>query len=414
MIIPIIILVIAFLLIAIRQIGNIRLQIWQIMLGGSLAVLITGQISPQDALKAINIDVIIFLFTMFIIGVAMEESGYLSYLSYKIFRRAKNTDQLILIILFSMGIASAILMNDTIAIIGTPIVLILANKHNINPKILMIALAFAITIGSVLSPIGNPQNLLIATEGNIKNPFLIFLKFLFVPTVINLFIAFLFIKLFYRNHLKDIIIEHSEENIIDNRLANLSRISVIILLALILVKIIISFFNIGFDFRIVYITIVASLPILIFSKRKIHIMKRVDWHTLIFFSAMFILMESVWNTGFFQSLIKSLNINIISIPMILIVSVILSQLISNVPLVALYIPMLLNIGASTNEMIALASGSTIAGNFFILGAASNIIIIQNAEKKSGKTITFVEFAKVGVPLTIANIFIYWLFFMIIR
>ena len=70
--------------------------------------------------------------------------------------------------------------------------------------------------------------------------------------------------------------------------------------------------------------------------------------------------------------------------MILLVSVLLSQLISNVPLVALYLPMLLHVGISTNGMMALAAGSTISGNLFIIGAASNIIIIQNAEKKSGE------------------------------
>jgi len=58
--------------------------------------------------------------------------------------------------------------------------------------------------------------------------------------------------------------------------------------------------------------------------------------------------------------------------------------------------------------MALAAGSTIAGNLFILGAASNVIIIQNAEKK-GQTLTFVEFAKIGIPLTIINIFVYWIF-----
>ena len=73
-------------------------------------------------------------------------------------------------------------------------------------------------------------------------------------------------------------------------------------------------------------------------------------------------------------------------------------------------PILLNSGASAKEMIALAAGSTIAGNLFLLGAASNIIIIQNAEEKYGKTITFWEFARIGIPLTIINIFVYYLFF----
>ena len=412
MIISIIVLAIVFVLIAIRQIGNIKLQIWQIMLFGAIAVLITGQISPYDALKSINLDVMVFLFSMFVIGVALEESGYLFHLSYKIFKKAKSTNQLLLLILFGMGFASAILMNDTLAIIGTPIVLLLTKKHEINPKILLITLAFAITIGSVMSPIGNPQNLLIATQGNIKNPFVTFSQFLLLPTIINLLVAFLLIKFFYKKQLSNNLLNHFQEPIKDQKLAILSKISLVLLLSMIFVKIMIVFLNIQLDFKLAYIAVISALPILIFSRKRISIIKKVDWYTLVFFAAMFILMESVWNTGFFQSVINTLNINILSIPMILVISVLLSQLISNVPLVALYLPMLLHAGASTKEMMALAAGSTIAGNLLILGAASNVIIIQNVEEK-GQTITYLEFAKIGIPMTIVNILVYWLFFVII-
>jgi Na+/H+ antiporter NhaD/arsenite permease-like protein len=58
--------------------------------------------------------------------------------------------------------------------------------------------------------------------------------------------------------------------------------------------------------------------------------------------------------------------------------------------------------------MALAAGSTIAGNLTILGAASNVIIIQNAEKQ-GETLTFWEFLRVGLPLTIANVLVYALY-----
>jgi Na+/H+ antiporter NhaD/arsenite permease-like protein len=76
------------------------------------------------------------------------------------------------------------------------------------------------------------------------------------------------------------------------------------------------------------------------------------------------------------------------------------------------LPTLVNAGASTRELMALAAGSTFAGNLFILGAASNVIIIQNAEKKFGETITFREFAKIGIILTALNLLIYGLFLIV--
>jgi Na+/H+ antiporter NhaD/arsenite permease-like protein len=76
-------------------------------------------------------------------------------------------------------------------------------------------------------------------------------------------------------------------------------------------------------------------------------------------------------------------------------------------------PTLIQLGASTKELMALAAGSTIAGNLFILGAVSNVIIIHNAEKNSGVTLTFFEFAKIGLPLTIINILVYWLYLSLV-
>jgi len=84
-----------FVLIAIRQIGRYNLKIWQIMLGGAVTVLITGQVSLPDALDAINIDVMLYLFGMFIVGEAMMESGYISTLSQRFFAYARSPNQMI-------------------------------------------------------------------------------------------------------------------------------------------------------------------------------------------------------------------------------------------------------------------------------------------------------------------------------
>jgi Na+/H+ antiporter NhaD/arsenite permease-like protein len=413
--ISLITLAIVFTLIAVRKIGNIRLQIWQIMLLGALVVLVTGQISPLNTLKAINADVMIFLFCVFTIGQAMEDSGYLGHLAGRLFGKAHTLNSLVLLILFGMGLLSALLLNDTLAIIGTPVVLSLASRTHTQPKILLLALAFAVTIGSVMSPIGNPQNLLIAIHGNVTNPFVTFLRYLLVPTLLNLAIAYGLLRLFYREHFHvrpSVPSVPSVEPIKDARLANLARISLAILGVLALIKILLVFIAPAIDFKLTYIALAAALPIFIFIPRRPGILKRLDWFTLIFFAAMFVLTQSVWDSGYFQRAIASTNINLNSTGMILGVSVLLSQLLSNVPLVVLYLPVLLQAGAMTPQMMALAAGSTIAGNLTILGAASNIIVIQNAEKRGGATLTFLEFVKIGVPLTILNVAVYWLFLLI--
>jgi Na+/H+ antiporter NhaD/arsenite permease-like protein len=411
--IPIIVLLAVFLLIAARQLVHARLRIWQIMLGGAAAVVLIGDISPTAALQAIDWDVMLFLFGMFVVGQALEESGYLAYLSYHIFSRARTLDRLLLLVLFAMGGACAFLMNDTLAIIGTPVVLLLARQHGMSPKVLLLALAFAITTGSIASPIGNPQNLLIAVHGGAENPFVEFFKFLLAPTVLSLLAVYLVLKLIYREHFHNESLIHEERPITDPALAGLCRLSLALILVLAMLKIVLAFVSPALNFRLTAIALAAAAPILAASPQRRDLLRQIDWHTLIFFAAMFVLMRSVWDSGFFQALLGATGWSITSIVMILAVGILLSQLISNVPLVALYLPMLLHAGATSKEMMALAAGSTLAGNLFILGAASNVIIIHNAEVRAGVTVTFLEFAAVGIPLTALHVLIYWGFLVLL-
>ena len=413
--ISIAILIAVFILIAVRRIGAYRLQIWQIMLLGAAAVLLTVQISPMEALRAINLDVILFLFGVFVIGQALEESGYLSYLSRRLFGKAKSMKLLVLLVLLGAGAISALLMNDTLAIIGTPVMLLIArsNARSLrSPKVLLLALAFAVTIGSATSPIGNPQNLLIAIDGGIANPFISFFEYLLLPTVVNLIIAYLLLRLFFGKQFEAAPLEYPPASVTDAKLAGLAKGSLIVLIALIVVKISVVLFSVNFDLRLTYIALAAAAPIVLLSPKRMGIVKRIDWTTLVFFAAMFVLMQSVWNSGFVQSLVNGASQSLTSIGVILAASIGLSQFTSNVPLVALYLPVLIHAGATTRGLMALAAGSTIAGNLTILGAASNVIIIQSAEKKGNQTLTFWDFVKIGVPLTALNALVYFLFFLL--
>ena len=407
--VSIIVLAAVFLLIAVRRIGRFHFELWQIMLFGAAAVLATGQIGPLQALHAIDPDIMLFLFGVFVVGQALEESGYLFHLSYRVFRRATTADGLVLLILFGAGLASAFLMNDTLAVIGTPLVLLLAKQHRMSPKVLLLALAFAVTLGSVVSPIGNPQNLLVAIHGRMDNPFVEFFRYLALPTAINLLAAFFLLKFFYHESFHGDALVHVRQELRDKSLARLARLSLMLIVTLAVAKVVLVFAMPRIEFRLTAIALIAAAPILLFSPKRWRVVRHIDWRTLVFFGAMFVLMASVWNSGFFQSVMTQWNLNIASGGVIFVVSVLLSQLISNVPLVALYLPLLLHAGGSTPELLALASGSTVAGNLFILGAASNVIIIQNAERKVGQTLGFVEFARVGIPLTLVNALVYWMF-----
>jgi len=173
----------------------------------------------------------------------------------------------------------------------------------------------------------------------------------------------------------------------DKHLAGLARMSPLIMLVLIGLRIALSVAGIEAAFSLTHIALAAALPILVGSPRRLRILGRLDWTTLVFFAAMFVLMRSVWDTGLLQSWMSA----------------------SGLPLGALYLPVVHDAGSTTVGLMALAAGSTIAGNLLLLGAASNIIIVENAERRSKQTIGFLEFARVGIPLTAAQTFVYWVF-----
>lgn len=405
-----VILAFTFLLIAIRQVGAYNLKIWQIMSGGALAVILTGQISLTDALLAINIDVMLFLLGMFIVGEALVGSGYLSMISCRFFFCAKTPGQVIFFILFGMGFLSAILMNDTLAIIGTPLVLGLAAQFRLSPKLVLLSLAIAITTGSVMSPIGNPQNLLVAVNSGLQTPFVTFGLFLFIPTIVSLGLAFLVLHLFFKEEFTSRAIVHEAVPVCDRTKVLPVKCSLAILLFMAAVNIAASLSGGSLLIPLPLIALSAALPVIVFSSGRFELVRHIDWCTLVFFAAMFVLMESVWQTGFFRFFVSGPGL--MTVPAILGSSLIISQFISNVPFVALFQPVILQAGGTTSMMMALAAGSTIAGNLTILGAASTVIIIQNAEKQ-GETLTFFEFARVGIPLTLLQIVTYGVWLILI-
>ena len=401
------VLILVFLGIALRQLFRLPLKIWQIMGIGAAIVLFTGRISILSAWAAVDWSIILFLFGMFYVGRALEESGYVHEIVTRYLLEGCSRKMLAFVIVFGMGIFSALLMNDTLAIVGTPLLIKVAHHRKIQTRPLLLGLAFAITIGSVMSPIGNPQNLLIALQAPITSPFTTFLKYLGIPTFINLALLYFFI-LYLMGKEEKYFHEVETTTPYNKRLMVLSRIALGMVIVMIGYNMIASSFPI-YSIPLSGIALIPAFFLMIFAPKRKEIFSLLDWHTLIFFIAMFILMQSVFETSSLKEVLEHPTNFMNTIPGIMTFSVVLSQLISNVPLVALYLPTLKYLATDLATFMALAAGSTIAGNFLIFGAASNMIIIQNAEKRGDRGISFFEFAKYGIPFTLLNFLIYWLF-----
>lgn len=412
-IVPYIGLIFVIIFTIIRKVGNLDIPIWLIMIISAIFCITVGSINLNEALKAIDLDVIIFLFCMFLIAESFQSSGYLYHIAHKIFSNTESARHLLLVLIFFSAAVSGLLMNDTMIIIGTPLVIYFARKHNISTELLLLTLMYSVTIGSVFSPIGNPQNLLIAINSKMNSPFILFFIYLLPPTIANLFVLYFFMNFIYRNEIHTIPLIHEKEELEDPSLAKLCRISLIILLVAVLLKILIIFINPKLNLPLTYIAIAGLIPIAFGLFKRSYLLKKLDWGTLIFFVGMFILMKSIWNTEIIQHFINKNNINLSSTPILMIISVIFSQILSNVPLVALFMPILKASNANISLYMALAASSTLAGNFLILGAASNVIAIQNAEKLDEK-IPSVKFSLIGIPLGIINLLVINIWFLFLN
>ena len=412
--------------IALRNVLRVDVPIWTIMLGGAVASVASNVITPENAYKSINMDVIIFLFSMFTIVTALEVSGILDYFTNWLLTHSRKPDDVIFLILFGIGLISAFLMNDTLALMGTPIMLHLSKKMNIDPKPLLITLAFAITIGSAMTPIGNPQNLLIALESNIPTPFITFTYYLILPTIINLFLTYVILKFWYRkeiskarSHFSEII--HAEIELRDHLIRDSNLAKLVVIVSILTISGIIAG-NVAqmFGYHVLsisWISLIGATILLVITPRRRELIRNLDWSILVLFGSMFILMQTVYNNGvleIFARILPPLERSPVSIFNIILVSVILSQFLSNVPMVSLYLPLMKKIYDSNDvkSWVALAGGSTLAGNLTLLGAASNLIIVEEAENK-GYTLGFFEFLKIGFVITIINILVLFVFLVIL-
>lgn len=394
------------------------------MMTGAVAMLFLGAIPLQDAYAAVNLDVIFFLLGMFSVVAAMEVSGLLEYMTLRMLQLAKSPQRAFALVLLGMSVMSAFLVNDTLALMATPIMLGLAKQMRIRPRVLLITLAMGVTIGSTLTPIGNPQNLLIALSSGIPNPIFDFLYYLTIPTLLCMLVTYLILRFYFRNDLAQSSLEgfHSipDESIRDLKLAKVAAWAGGVT--------IVGFFAVGVagilgvqgNFNLGTVSLVGATIVFLAGGRSREILKAVDWGIIIFFISLFIVMEGFWQSNALQSLMTYLPAlnradSASTLTTILVTSLLFSQLLSNVPFVAVYIRVMQAAGFGGGDVkawIALAGASTLAGGLTLLGAASNIIILEEAESR-GSGFGFLEFLKVGLLVTIPNMLILFFFLSVL-
>ncbi|MEO1090599.1 MAG: SLC13 family permease [Pseudomonadota bacterium] len=404
-----------FGLIAIREWLPLWLKIWHIMLAGAVVMLATRQISPSAALAAIDWNIIAYLFGAFSIGSAL----YLNGVSHKIadrFASFASARASLTAFVFGFALLAAILTNDAAAIIGTPIALVLAVRAGVDPRTFLIALCVAVTIGSMATPIGNPQNLLIATSGHLPAPLLTFLLWLAFPTILCLGLAAWLLARTIRSGGVAMAGVWDAVDQEDGRLWP-SLLAVGLLVVLVLADSVVATVEAGIEIPLGLTSCLAATPIYLFGPKRRQTFRQLDWSTLVFFVAMFIVTTALLESGSLQHLLGDLHQQMTEPIVTAGIAFFGSHVFSNVPLVDMYLKILESF--STANLMMLAAASTLAGNVFIISAASNVIVVQQAESLGAPSITFTEFTKavllIGVVSTIISVgWVYVMMFLLGR
>ncbi len=372
-------------------------------------------LSFEEAVKAIDFNVILLLMSMMIIVGVMKKTGVFQWLAYKSYEMSKgNVFKLSVILMFTTAVVSAFLDNVTTMLLIAPVSIEIALMLNINPLSLLIPEVIASNMGGTATLIGDPPNIMIGSFAHLTfNQFLLNLgDVIFLILIVNVFVM----KFFYGKEYKKGKIENVEELL--NKLRDEYKITDKRLLTyclFVLGLVIALFITHGFlHMEPSIAAMIGASLLLVFSGVDIVEMMEyeVEWTTLVFFMMLFIIVEASVQTGVIMMVatwVKNLAGNSLTVAIILIiwVSAIASAIVDNIPFTATMLPVVAYLtetipDAGNTLWWALALGACLGGNGTLIGASANVVTAGISER-AGYPITFKEFFKVGAPATAISV-----------
>lgn len=394
------ILVLAFLGIAIGRLPRLAMNRTSIALAGAILLIEVKGIEAEEAFAAIDMETIALLLAMMILVANLRQSGFFDLAGDRIMHLARSPKVFLGIVVLSSGFLSALFLNDTICIMLTPLVARIARRSGRDGKPYLIALATAANAGSCATAIGNPQNMLIATQSGI--PFVEFVANLAPPSILALVFCYLFtlvafrkefaVSAFHTGGLGELWVLNAEA-VTDRQLMVKSLAASALLLVLLALGVRTS------------VASLAAACVLLITRRinPERIFAGVDLSLLVFFSGLFILTHAVGKTPLFIRGMEAV-LPALDRPGILFAAVVtlVSNLVSNVPAVMLLSPVARGFPDPVTGWLMLAMASTYAGNLTLLGSVANLIVAEEG-KKAGIRVGFVDYLKVGLPVTLASV-----------
>ena len=359
---------------------------------GAVVMVAAGVLTPAEAGGAVNGDTLGLLLGTMILSAYLGEAGFFRWASGRILRSVAGPRALLWAIVFTAGVLSAFLVNDTVCLMLTPLVIRLVDDADLPALPYLLALAFGANAGSVATLTGNPQNMIVGTLSGI--PYATFAAALALPALVSLALVAAVLHLLFRRDLprRALVPRPGVDAAVNARL--LAK-------ALGATGLAVAGFLAGFPLAWTAL-FCAALLMALAGGRPREALVRVDWPLLVFFAGLFVVVAGVGRSGaaarMHDAVAPLLGAGgarqVVAFSLFTVAG---SQLVSNVPFVLLAGAWIPRMEDPRLLWLATALASTLAGNLTVLGSVANVIVLELAGSRV--RISFWRFLAIGAVVT---------------
>jgi len=419
--------------VALGRIPGLMLDRTGIALLGAIAMIVSGSVPLPEAVAAIDLPTILLLYALMVLSAQLRLGGFYTWVADRTTGLMDRPRLFLFISMLSAALLSALLANDIVCLAFTPVLCLAVLNKGLNPLPFLLGLATASNIGSAATIIGNPQNMLIGQVGRLN--FGEFLAWCGPPALVALGGTWLILSILYRDNFAAASAARPGEKHETNghmarqmRDRGLNAIQEVCEQAdnkadvvsgdrfwpefdlwqsgkgLVATIILVGLFFTSIPRELSAIT-VAGVLLCSRKMRSRRIMELIDWQLITLFCSLFIVVHGITARNLPERLMDTLagwGLQITDPFALTGLTAIMSNLVSNVPAVMLLVRFL---DPNVPEpWFVLALSSTFAGNLLIIGSIANLIVIEQAEKFKVR-ISFAEYARAGVPITLFSLFL---------
>src|SRR6266571_2687698 len=296
-IVAIAIFVVTYLLISGRRLKVLPLNRPAAALLGAVLMVACGVMTPEQAYRAVDYNTLVLLLGMSLLSAYFYLAGFIDWAADWVLEVGKTPERLLLYLILTSGALSALLVNDTVCFMFTPLVVAVVVRGKLPLLPYLLALAMSANIGSVCTLVGNPQNMIIGQLSKLS--FAGFSASLLPVAAVGLGIQFAVLRFGFREVLRggSIPIAATPVRPLDKGLLRIT------LAALALVFI-------GFvrGLNLSWTALAGGALVMVLARRDTHeVLKLVDWHLLVFFAALFVVVDGLSDTGLPDAIYRHLQ-----------------------------------------------------------------------------------------------------------